>query len=148
MRFKTKRRTKNIDQVFTDLSTPQSIQTLKSQPMQEDKPGLGQHYCIECARYFQNEVVLRGHQKTKVHKRRVKLIKEGPYTQLEAEAAAGHNLQQFAMKKGELTNTLNGFIAPQVSLEKKGDHLKKNAQKAKITVNLPDVKDQDVEIAV
>ncbi|GMM34545.1 Bud20 protein [Saccharomycopsis crataegensis] len=125
MRFKTKRRVKNIDQVYGDLSTPESINQLKNQPLQEDKPGLGQHYCVECAKYFQNSTALASHRKGKVHKRRLKLIKEGPYTQLEADAAAGNNLEQFIKKKTIINNVVNTHISPLISLEKGSSHLKK-----------------------
>jgi len=36
----------------------------------EDLPGLGQHYCTPCARYFHDETTLSNHLLTKDHKRR------------------------------------------------------------------------------
>lgn len=94
-RYKTKRRTRDLDLIYNDLSTPESINKLKNQPLDEYKPGLAQYYCIECAKYFENQISLDRHQRSKIHKRRVKLLKERPYTPLEAEAAGGVNMQKF-----------------------------------------------------
>ncbi|KJE95932.1 hypothetical protein CAOG_06321 [Capsaspora owczarzaki ATCC 30864] len=54
-----------------------------------DLPGLGQFYCVACARYFIDELSLNVHFKSKVHRRRLKELKEPAYTQEDAEAAAG-----------------------------------------------------------
>ncbi|QPG72710.1 hypothetical protein FOA43_000011 [Brettanomyces nanus] len=97
-KYKTKRRKREVDQIFEDLSSPESIQKLKHQACDEDKPGLGQYYCVHCAKYFQDNGALAQHLKTKVHKRRVKLLKVNPFTTLEAEAAAGFNLEEFTQK--------------------------------------------------
>lgn len=94
-RYKTKRRTRDLDLVYEDLSSKESIQRLKNQPLDETKPGLGQYYCIECAKYFENQPALDRHWKGKIHKRRVKLLKVKPYSNLEAEAATGLNMQKF-----------------------------------------------------
>lgn len=40
-----------------------------SAELDEDVPGYGKHYCIPCARYFQNAASLVDHEKTKGHKR-------------------------------------------------------------------------------
>ncbi|EMG46662.1 BUD20 Bud site selection protein 20 [Candida maltosa Xu316] len=94
-RYKTKRRTRDLDLIYTDLSNTNSINKLKNQPLDESKPGLGQYYCIECAKYFEDQISLDRHSRSKVHKRRVKILKERPYTPLEAEAAAGVNMDKF-----------------------------------------------------
>ena len=44
---------------------------------------------MECARYFVTDEVLGNHKRTKVHKNRVKVVNEEPYTHADAEAAAG-----------------------------------------------------------
>lgn len=94
-RYKTKRRTRDLDLVYNDLSTPESIHALKNQPLDETKPGLGQYYCVECAKYFENQITLDRHRKGKVHKRRLKDLKQRPYTPLESQASAGYNVEEF-----------------------------------------------------
>lgn len=60
------RRTKDLDQIqLVDLD-PKHRAALEAQPLDVDLPGLGQHYCVECARYFETDVALTGHWKTKV----------------------------------------------------------------------------------
>lgn len=51
--------------------------------------GGGEFLCVECARHFISEQTLKEHTKTKVHKRRLKQLKDDPYSQAEAEQAAG-----------------------------------------------------------
>lgn len=103
-RYKTKRRTRDLDLIFNDLSTPESIQKLKQQEEDENLPGLGQYYCIQCARYFFDNTSLKGHIRGKIHKRRVKELKVNPYTNLEADAAAGTNLEKFMEKVAKYQN--------------------------------------------
>ncbi|KAF8309258.1 hypothetical protein DL93DRAFT_1774900 [Clavulina sp. PMI_390] len=55
----------------------------------DDRPGLGQHYCVECAKYYESDDALKSHWKSKIHKRRCKALKEPAYTQEEADRAAG-----------------------------------------------------------
>lgn len=103
-RYKTKRRTRDLDLIFNDLSTPESIQKLKQQEEDENLPGLGQYYCIQCAKYFFDNTSLKGHLRGKIHKRRVKELKVNPYTNLEAEAAAGTNLEKFMERVAKYKN--------------------------------------------
>ena len=87
---KTRRYTRDLDQITLDLidaSHPKQHQNYKG--AFEDLPAAGQHYCIECAKWFDSEVNLQGHRKSKVHKRQVKLLKNGAHTQREAEEAVG-----------------------------------------------------------
>ncbi|EUD69276.1 hypothetical protein C922_00139 [Plasmodium inui San Antonio 1] len=50
-------------------------------PYDEDKKGGGQHKCYACDIYFINDDAKKQHEKTKKHKRRVKILnKETPYT--------------------------------------------------------------------
>ena len=49
----------------------------------------GQHYCVECARYFVSAEVLADHRRTKLHKNRLKMVAAEPYTHADAEAYAG-----------------------------------------------------------
>ncbi|KAK6464795.1 bud site selection protein 20 [Scheffersomyces coipomensis] len=94
-RYKTKRRTRDIDLIYDDLSSKESIVKLKNQPIDEDKTGLAQYYCIPCAKYFENQITLDKHTKAKKHKRRLKDLSVKPYTNLEAEAASGVNMNKF-----------------------------------------------------
>ncbi|KAI8324824.1 hypothetical protein GQ54DRAFT_295978 [Martensiomyces pterosporus] len=87
-RYKTKRRTKDLDQIQEDLK-PENKARLLSMPEDEDLPGLGQHYCIECSKYFVDDPTLAEHRRGREHKRRLRDLKVPAYTQKEAEAAAG-----------------------------------------------------------
>ncbi len=60
-----------------------------NQPLDEDKPGLGQHYCLHCSRYFISENAIKEHFKTKEHKKRMKTCKDKPYSHEESLAAVG-----------------------------------------------------------
>jgi bud site selection protein 20 len=73
-----------MDQVFADVANPKVIEPTP------DLPGMGMNYCRECARHFIDQASLDTHRTTKLHKKRVKVLKtEKPYTQKEADAAAG-----------------------------------------------------------
>lgn len=106
-RYKTKRRTKDLDLIYDELTNSSKIQKLLNQPLDETKPGLGQHYCIHCAKYCETAIALKTHLKTKVHKRRVKELKDVPYTQEVADAAAGYNLNKFLNRVEQIKTQLN-----------------------------------------
>ncbi|KAG7127446.1 Zinc finger protein bud20 like [Verticillium longisporum] len=84
---KTRRKTRDLDQIKADLLSPKHLRQYKETKATEDLPALGQHYCIECAKWFDTETNLVSHRKGKPHRRRVKELKEEPYSQKEAEAA-------------------------------------------------------------
>ncbi|KZP01761.1 hypothetical protein CALVIDRAFT_17369 [Calocera viscosa TUFC12733] len=86
---RTRARTKDLDQIQLIDLLPTNRALLEAQPLDEDKPGLGQHYCVECARYFESDVALKVHWTGKLHKRRCKKLKEPAYTIEEAERAGG-----------------------------------------------------------
>ncbi|KAI4245719.1 MAG: hypothetical protein L6R40_002247 [Gallowayella cf. fulva] len=88
-RSKTKRRTRDLDQVHADLRSSKHLSEHKTAKPAEDLPGLGQWYCVECAKWFENEHSMQQHARGKNHKRRVRMLKEEPYSQKEAEAAIG-----------------------------------------------------------
>lgn len=79
----------DIDQIHADLASPRHLEQHKATKAPEDLPGLGRWYCVECAKWFETEGSLVGHKKGKPHKRRLKQLAVPPYTQREAEAAAG-----------------------------------------------------------
>jgi len=81
-------RTKDLDQVADDLK-PENYDKLKNQPLDLDLPGNGEYYCVHCARYFISEKAIDTHFISKEHKKRIKVTKETPYTQKEAEMAVG-----------------------------------------------------------
>ncbi|GLD67762.1 zinc finger protein 593 [Lates japonicus] len=86
--WKTKRRTKDLDQIHSDMK-PETAAKLLHQEVDYDVTGCAQHYCLHCARYFVDMRSLKEHFKSKVHKKRLKQLREEPYTQAEAERAAG-----------------------------------------------------------
>lgn len=83
-RRRTRNFRKDIDQIYEDVK-PENTEKYENQPVDESLPGLGQHYCISCSKYFINKIALAGHKKTKLHKKNLKNLKEKPYTQKEAE---------------------------------------------------------------
>ncbi|KAF2259980.1 hypothetical protein CC78DRAFT_473972 [Lojkania enalia] len=86
---KTRRYARDLDQVHADLRSDRHLAQYKDSKAIEDLPGLGQWYCKECAKWFESEPNFEAHQKGKVHKRRLRQLREEPYTQKEAEAAIG-----------------------------------------------------------
>ncbi|PRP78843.1 hypothetical protein PROFUN_01016 [Planoprotostelium fungivorum] len=81
-KIKTKRRTLDMDQIWHELQ-PEKVDKSKQDRTEfdEDKPGLGQYYCMACSRYFSGQKTLEAHYAQKNHKRRVKeLKKEKPYS--------------------------------------------------------------------
>ncbi|ORZ18114.1 hypothetical protein BCR42DRAFT_413180 [Absidia repens] len=87
-KYRTRNYTRDLDQIHHDVK-PENAIKLKSQKVDTDLPGLGQFYCVECARHFINQGALDIHNRGKLHKRRVKKLQDEPYTQEEADAAAG-----------------------------------------------------------
>eukprot|EP00397_Hematodinium_sp_SG-2012_P058652 GEMP01074431.1.p1 GENE.GEMP01074431.1~~GEMP01074431.1.p1 ORF type:complete len:148 (+),score=18.04 GEMP01074431.1:55-444(+) len=87
-----KRRTKDHDQKHDDLKNKHKFEKM---PINEDLPGEGQHYCISCARYFMDAQSLQAHFKSKLHKRRLKAVLEDPWTQQDAEKAAGMSIEKY-----------------------------------------------------
>lgn len=91
---RTRRRQKDLDQVHDDLKKDH-------EPCyDEDLPGGGLFPCRECSRQFQSEPALQEHLKGKLHKKRLKLLKEAPYTHAESEAAGGLGTQSFYERQG------------------------------------------------
>ena len=86
---KTRRHTRDLDQIHADLHDEKHLAQHTESKAPEDLPGLGQWYCKECAKWFESETNFAAHYKGKVHKRRVKQLRDEPYSQKEAEAAVG-----------------------------------------------------------
>ena len=85
----TARRAKDLDQIQDEIKAASAPETAKPLPIDPDLPGLGQFYCMACARYFMDSENLEKHNKSRPHKRRVKLTLEEKYTQEEADRGAG-----------------------------------------------------------
>ncbi|XP_065345720.1 zinc finger protein 593 homolog [Cloeon dipterum] len=96
--WRTKRRTKDLDEIDADLK-PEVAEKLLNQEIDLDKPGEAQHYCLHCARYFINDQALQEHFRTKVHKRRLKALELEPYSIEDSEKAAGLGNFQLPKKR-------------------------------------------------
>eukprot|EP01138_Halocafeteria_seosinensis_P008862 gb/GECG01009058.1/.p1 GENE.gb/GECG01009058.1/~~gb/GECG01009058.1/.p1 ORF type:complete len:169 (+),score=34.58 gb/GECG01009058.1/:1-507(+) len=84
-----RKRTADMDQVH-EAVMKEKEEGKQLRPFDEDLPGGGQYECSYCARYFMNGKALENHKRSKDHKRTVKRIEnEKPFTQREADAAAG-----------------------------------------------------------
>lgn len=81
--MKAKHISKGMDQIYDDLQ-PNNAYKFETMPVDEDLPGLGQHYCVHCVRYFMTDKSLGDHKRTKVHKQMVKRLKEKPFDLKEA----------------------------------------------------------------
>ena len=83
-RRRTRNYRKDLDQIYEDVK-PENVGKFSDLPVDEHLPGLGQHYCVTCSRFFVNKIALAGHYKTKQHKKNVKNVQEKPHTQKDAE---------------------------------------------------------------
>jgi bud site selection protein 20 len=83
----TSRRKTDLDQIQDEFKDPKSYE---DRPIDITLPGLGQFYCMICARHFNTQNTHDEHTRTKQHKRRIKVLREEKqYTQREAEWASG-----------------------------------------------------------
>ncbi|KAL7078936.1 hypothetical protein ACQ4LE_001060 [Meloidogyne hapla] len=71
-----KRPGKDLDEIREIMDRPEKLAKMQNQPRDEDLPGAGQSYCVECDRHFVNDRVREKHKKTKVHKQQVKRLEE------------------------------------------------------------------------
>ncbi len=67
---KTRRHTRNLDQIHADLRSGKHLAQYKDTKAVEDLPGLGRYYCTECAKWFESDTNFESHKRGKVHKRR------------------------------------------------------------------------------
>ncbi|KAJ3079100.1 Bud site selection protein 20 [Physocladia obscura] len=112
---RTRARTRDLDQIYEDIAKQEAATTdgaltatttaslhtnehdandapadpVATAALDENLPGLGQFYCIHCAKYFISAHAMAVHSASKPHKKRVKELKTPPYTQKDAEAAVG-----------------------------------------------------------
>lgn len=108
-RYKTKRRTRDLDLIQKDLQCKATIEKLKNQPLDENKPGLGQYYDIPCDKYFETQEGMNIHMKSKKHKRRLKELNVLAYSPEEANAAAGVDLIKYTEKVQRYNDTINSI---------------------------------------
>ncbi|EJW83393.1 zinc finger protein, partial [Wuchereria bancrofti] len=81
-----KRKGKDMDQIIEEIrSEKRRCFTVRQINFDLDLPGDGQFYCVECDRHFIDEKSLRSHRSSKVHRQRLKRLREPVYTQHEAE---------------------------------------------------------------
>jgi len=59
---KTANRSKDIDQIQDELKKEKDVGIKISFDVDDDLPGLGQHYCAPCARHFADNQTLLIHQ--------------------------------------------------------------------------------------
>ena len=82
-----------IDQIraaVLDQTRDKSVHGLTSKKRDfTDAVGMGMFYCKYCDKHHQSQIALDAHLKGKPHKRSMKLLKEDPFTQAEADAAIG-----------------------------------------------------------
>lgn len=105
-KLKTKRRTKDLDEIDNDM-IEENARKLLHQEIDLDKPGSAQFYCLHCARYFIDEHALKEHFRTKAHKRRLKALELEPYTIEESERAAGKGSYQTPKRRKVETQKLD-----------------------------------------
>ena len=67
---KTRRFTRNLDQIHADLGSDKHLKQYTDTKAAEDLPGLGEWYCTECAKWYESEANYEAHKKGKGHKRR------------------------------------------------------------------------------
>ncbi|KKY25087.1 putative c2h2 finger domain-containing protein [Phaeomoniella chlamydospora] len=109
-RIKTKRRTRDLDQVKKDLNTPKHLAQYKATKAAEDLPGLGRFYCTECAKWFEGEHNLVEHRRGKNHKRRVRELRAQPHSQELAEAVIGLRTDNGLRGKDELIKKMDDLM--------------------------------------
>ena len=80
---------RDLDLIKSDLKSPKHLTQHKALTAAEDLPALGEHYCIECAKWFESNYNIAAHRKGKNHKRRVRTLKEEAHSQKAADAAVG-----------------------------------------------------------
>ncbi|GAA5841963.1 hypothetical protein JCM9279_003171 [Rhodotorula babjevae] len=89
--IKMRRYKRDMDQIHADMKD-QGASKFKEDLAKkdlEDIPGLAQHTCVACCRYFADAVSLETHVRGKPHKRRLKKLAEEPYTIEESQRAVG-----------------------------------------------------------
>ena len=66
---KTRRRTRDMDQIHADVQDEKHLAEFKESKAAEDLPALGEWYCKSCAKWFDSGNNFEAHQKSKKHKK-------------------------------------------------------------------------------
>ncbi|KAL8286550.1 hypothetical protein RQP46_004567 [Phenoliferia psychrophenolica] len=106
---KTRRYKRDIDQILDDIKDggAQKIKDELERKDIEELPGMAEHGCLACSRYFATPAALATHVTGKPHKRRLKKLEEEPYTIEESRRAAGFS----APDNGASRETKGGLVA-------------------------------------
>ena len=92
---------RDLDLIKSDLKSPKHLTQHKALTAAEDLPALGEHYCIECAKWFESNYNIAAHRKGKNHKRRVRMLKGEAHSQKAADAAVGLGVDNGRMQQVE-----------------------------------------------
>ncbi|NXU27292.1 ZN593 protein, partial [Thalassarche chlororhynchos] len=87
--WKTKRRRRDLDEIHRDLQPENAARLLRQEPPLASQGPLTTGLLSPPRRYFVDLTSMKEHFRSKVHKKRLKQLREAPYTQEEAERAAG-----------------------------------------------------------
>jgi bud site selection protein 20 len=87
--FPTNTPNRDLDLIKSDLKSTKHLTQHKEATAAEDLPALGEHYCVECAKWFESNYNIAAHRRGKNHKRRVRMLKEEAHSQKAADAAVG-----------------------------------------------------------
>lgn len=86
---RTRARKKDLDQIEEELK-PENLQRNRERFEPDvDLPGMGLYHCIHCSRHFIDQDAKQVHMKSKLHKKRIKALKQPAFTIKEAELAGG-----------------------------------------------------------
>lgn len=72
---KTKTKTRDLDQIQTDLINSEEFREALDATGEEKVAHL---YCVHCARFFQSAEILAKHLTSKIHKHRIRKLKDWP----------------------------------------------------------------------
>ena len=92
---------RDLDQIHADLHSKKHLQQYKDTKSFDELPAGGAFYCVECSKWYESETNFVAHEKGSKHRRRVRDLKADPYSQKEAEAAAGYTTDNGKRQKDE-----------------------------------------------
>jgi bud site selection protein 20 len=95
---------RDLDLIKSDLKSTKHLTQHKESTAAEDLPALGEHYCIECAKWFESQYNIAAHRRGKNHKRRVRMLKEEAHSQKAADAAVGLGVDNGRVQQVESIN--------------------------------------------